>query len=421
MTDARPIWKQSVGIPADSGAGGDSRTYSLLTNRFADHTSLYVRVEDERRNTVYATYSLGHVIAFDEPHAEIDRENKLHVLHCSAPRAWSYTIIGLNGQLLSHSTLLETKSRPHFKRTADWRNRSRGRYDGGDRRSSSAQCCPEIIDAPKREAARRLRYWHHDGMFDAIRYLLLRAMALASTVSAQTRYNTVVIDAGHGGFDRGGIPSQRVPEKMMTLDVALKLKPILEKAGYRVVMTRSTDVFVPLGTRVAIANSYPNAIFVCIHFNSASRSGANGIETYFYSTESAPLAASIHSAVVGGAPSENRGVRRRGYFVLRRTTVPAVLVECGFLTNPGEAQAALTNSYRQQLAQEIARGITNRPTLAARTTYTNQSSKVDVGLQPFLDQRFVRESKARRHRHNTSSKKKKSSSTEKKEVSSEAQ
>ena len=107
------------------------------------------------------------------------------------------------------------------------------------------------------------------------------AIALASTVSAQTRYNTVVIDAGHGGFDRGGIPSQRVPEKMMTLDVALKLKPILEKAGYRVVMTRTTDVFVPLGTRVAIANSYPSAIFVCIHFNSASRSGANRIRHIF--------------------------------------------------------------------------------------------------------------------------------------------
>jgi len=119
VTDARPIWKQSVGIPAGSEAGGDARTYSLLSNRFADHTSLYVRVEDEHRGVVYATYSLGHVIAFDEPHAEIDRENRLHVLHCSAPRAWSYAIIGLNGQLLSHSTLLETKSRPHFKRTAD--------------------------------------------------------------------------------------------------------------------------------------------------------------------------------------------------------------------------------------------------------------------------------------------------------------
>lgn len=245
-------------------------------------------------------------------------------------------------------------------------------------------------------------------------------IALTSVASAQTRYTTVVIDAGHGGFDRGGIPGQRVPEKTMTLDVALKLKPILEKAGYKVIMTRSTDVFVPLGTRVAIANSYPNAIFVCIHFNSATRSGANGIETYFYSTESAPLASSIHSSVVGGAPSANRGVRRRGYFVLRRTTVPAVLVECGFLTNPSEAQYALSNGYRQKLAQEIARGIANRPALASRTSYTNSSSQVDVGLQPFIDQRFVHESTSRHHRRQRTTKKKKSSSSEEKTVSSEA-
>jgi hypothetical protein len=119
VTDARPIWKQSVGVPAASGAGGDSRTYSLLANRFSDHTSLYVRVEDQNRGVVYATYSLGRVIAFDEPHAEIDRDNKLHVLHCSAPRTWSYVTIGLDGQMLSRSTILETKSRPHFKRTAD--------------------------------------------------------------------------------------------------------------------------------------------------------------------------------------------------------------------------------------------------------------------------------------------------------------
>src|SRR6266496_578211 len=131
----------------------------------------------------------------------------------------------------------------------------------------------------------------------------LAAAALAATASAQTRYTTVVIDPGHGGFDRGGIPGQRVPEKMMTLDVSLRLKPLLEKAGYRVVMTRDTDVFVPLGTRAAIANSYPNAIFVCVHFNSATRSGANGIETYFYSTESAPLASAIHYYVAGGAPT----------------------------------------------------------------------------------------------------------------------
>src|SRR5436853_3424924 len=252
-------------------------------------------------------------------------------------------------------------------------------------------------------------------------FVLLCLCASARQLEAQvTRFTTVVIDAGHGGYDRGGIPSQRIPEKVMTLDVSQRLKPILEKAGYRVIMTRDSDVFVPLPTRVAIANSYPNAVFICVHFNSATRSGANGIETYFYSTESAPLAASIHSAVVGGAPSENRGVRRRGYFVLRKTTVPAVLVECGFLTNPNEAQYAQSSDYGQKLAQEIALGILNRPALAARTTYTNRSSRVDVGLQPFLDQRFVRESGTKHHRHKTSTSKK-SFSTEKKKVSSEEQ
>lgn len=118
VTDARPIWKQSVGVPEGSGTG-EARTYSLLTNRFADHTSLYVRVEDEARSMVYATYSLGHVIAFDEPHAEIDRQNRLHVLHCSAPRVWSYAVVGLNGELIAHNTIMETKTRPHFQRTAD--------------------------------------------------------------------------------------------------------------------------------------------------------------------------------------------------------------------------------------------------------------------------------------------------------------
>src|SRR5258705_12027952 len=148
---------------------------------------------------------------------------------------------------------------------------------------------------------------------------------------------SVVIDAGHGGYDRGGIPGQSVSEKEMTLDVAQRLKKTLAANGYRVVMTRDSDVFVPLGTRVAIANSYANAIFVCIHFNAARRRSASGIETYFYSSQSLPLASAIHYYVAGGAPSSNRGVRRRGFYVLRKTTIPSVLVECGFLTNATEA------------------------------------------------------------------------------------
>src|SRR5437667_7486339 len=117
---------------------------------------------------------------------------------------------------------------------------------------------------------------------------------------------TVVIDAGHGGHDRGGIPGQKVPEKEMTLDVAQRLKTLLATSGYHVVMTRDSDVFVPLQTRVAIANSYANAIFVCIHFNSAKRVGADGIETYFYSRDSLSLVSAILYFVARGAPTPNR-------------------------------------------------------------------------------------------------------------------
>src|SRR5438034_10342307 len=164
------------------------------------------------------------------------------------------------------------------------------------------------------------------------------AQRRAVAVSEADRPSTVVvIDAGHGGFDRGGIPRQLVPEKTMNLDVAQRLKAVLTAYGYRVVMTRDSDVFVPLGTRVAIANSYRDAIFVCIHFNATGRSGASGIETYFYSRESLPLASAIHYYVTGGAPSAHRGERRRGYYVLRRTSIPAVIVACVFFTNRTEA------------------------------------------------------------------------------------
>ena len=225
---------------------------------------------------------------------------------------------------------------------------------------------------------------------------------------------TVVIDAGHGGYDRGGIPGQRVSEKDMTLDVARRLKSVLAASGYRVVMTRDSDVFVPLGTRTAIANSNRNAIFVSVHFNSATRSGASGIETYFYSRDSLALASAIHHYVVGGAPSGSRGVRRRGYFVLRRTNIPAVLVECGFLTNPTEAGYAQNASYRQKLAEEIAAGVRSRGSVASSFSTTRVATDETIPLQPYMDQTRVSQSKksrskrsarkSSRHKKKTSSK-----------------
>ena len=210
--------------------------------------------------------------------------------------------------------------------------------------------------------------------------------------AAPTRSSTIiVIDAGHGGFDRGGIPRQRIAEKDMTLDVALRLRSILQKSGYRVVMTRDRDVFVPLGTRIGIANAYRNAIFVCIHFNSATRSGAEGIETYFYSRDSLALASAIHYNLIGNTPTPNRGVRRRGYFVLRKARVPAVLVECGFLTNPSEGRDALKTTYRQSLAENIARGIRNRSAVAGRTSSGQLVAEGTIPLQPFIDQTRVRD------------------------------
>jgi len=119
VADARPIWQRTVGIPEGMPGAGEVRTYSLLSNRFPNHTSLYVRVANKDRGVVYTTYSLGRVIAYDEPQAELDRANQLHVLHCAAPRSWAYSHIGVNGELLAHSTFMETKTRPRLRHAAD--------------------------------------------------------------------------------------------------------------------------------------------------------------------------------------------------------------------------------------------------------------------------------------------------------------
>ncbi|MEO7167833.1 MAG: hypothetical protein ABI787_09605 [Spartobacteria bacterium] len=117
VTNARPIWQRTVGDPQGSGV----RTYSLLTNRFPDHNSLYVRVEDKENSVVYATFSLGRLLSFGEPQAEVDRQNQLHVLHCSSPRIWSYSVVGLDGRMLKHATYSETRSSPRLRRTEDGR------------------------------------------------------------------------------------------------------------------------------------------------------------------------------------------------------------------------------------------------------------------------------------------------------------
>jgi hypothetical protein len=87
--------------------------------RAPNHTALYVRVEDKSTGDVYATYSLGRIIGFEEPQAELDRANQLHILHCTAPRNWIYSRVGLNGELLAHSAFTESKTRPRLRHASD--------------------------------------------------------------------------------------------------------------------------------------------------------------------------------------------------------------------------------------------------------------------------------------------------------------
>ncbi len=189
------------------------------------------------------------------------------------------------------------------------------------------------------------------------RFLTLLVVLLGLSGAAGAR-PTVVIDAGHGGHDRGGVPRDRYAEKLYTLDVSRRLEARLRSMGFRTVMTRRGDYFVPLRTRCAIANSQRNAIFVSVHFNSAPREGADGIETYYYSRKSAALATSVHRYMVRAAGTEDRRVRRRGFYVIRNTRVPAILCECGFISNRVEgARIAGSATHRQRLADSIALGI----------------------------------------------------------------
>jgi N-acetylmuramoyl-L-alanine amidase len=176
--------------------------------------------------------------------------------------------------------------------------------------------------------------------------------------SVALAFNTVVVDAGHGGGDRGGIPGQRIAEKGVTLDTALRLKAKLEAEGMQVIMTRTQDVFLTLQERTLIANRTRGSIFVSIHFDAYPRRGANGVSTFYSNLRSGALAAAIHRRKLAMLhPQTDRGVKRARFYVIRNTVQPSVLSEGGYLTCPWEAAKILQPSYRQTLAEAIAAGV----------------------------------------------------------------
>ncbi|MFK5920973.1 MAG: N-acetylmuramoyl-L-alanine amidase [Verrucomicrobiota bacterium] len=190
-------------------------------------------------------------------------------------------------------------------------------------------------------------------------FLLLGFCALfflLGTGKSEAAFNTVIIDAGHGGHDLGASRSL-IYEKHLNLDVARRLERTLRESGFRTVLTRSTDDFIPLSTRSAKANKYRNAIFVSIHFNWSWKSKVTGVETFYRSSSSRNLADYIQRQLIRKIGCTNRGVKTANFSVLRKTRHPAVLVEGGFVSNKGERSSMLDPRYRQVVADSIARGI----------------------------------------------------------------
>ena len=170
-------------------------------------------------------------------------------------------------------------------------------------------------------------------------------------------FRTVVVDAGHGGKDSGAVRRYGPAEKIAALDVAQRLDRKLRESQFRTVMTRSSDVFIPLDQRVSIGNRQENSIFVSIHFNDARRRGIRGVETYYNSPHAQGLARRIQQKLLTMRGASNRGVRRANFRVIRNSIYPSVLVECGFLSNRTEGRQVRTAEYRELLADKIAQAI----------------------------------------------------------------
>lgn len=168
----------------------------------------------------------------------------------------------------------------------------------------------------------------------------------------------VMLDPGHGGKDPGAIGIGGLQEKDVILPISRRVGQILEQNGIQVVFTRSSDYFVSLSGRAQMAERANADLFVSIHANAInmSRPDVNGLETYYYQTGSG-LARTIHNSVLRRFNMRNRGVRQARFYVLRRTSMPAALVEVGFVTGREDAPRLANPAFQNQMAEAIAEGI----------------------------------------------------------------
>lgn len=213
---------------------------------------------------------------------------------------------------------------------------------------------------------------------------VLQSILTPQLFSDSPGLDRIVIDPGHGGADSGALnDTYGLDEKTLNLDVAERLERLLRDAGYDVVLTRDSDVFVPLERRARIANYEKADLFVSIHFNAAGNTQASGIETFILTPQyqasskyakpmqrdnlrytgndsdpwNALVGYHVQKALIQGVGAEDRGLKRARFLVLKHLECPGLLIELGFLSHAPSAQRIRTAGYRQSLAESLFDGI----------------------------------------------------------------
>ncbi len=168
----------------------------------------------------------------------------------------------------------------------------------------------------------------------------------------------VIVDPGHGGKDSGALGIGGAQEKDIVLPIGRKLAEVLQQNGIQVVLTRNSDYFVTLQGRVDMAEQDRADVFVSVHANSAGedRPDVNGLEVYYYDS-GLDLARVVHNRILQSVNVKDRGIRRARFYVLRKSSMPSILVETGYMTGREDMAKLKTSLYQNQMAEAIAHGI----------------------------------------------------------------
>lgn len=190
-----------------------------------------------------------------------------------------------------------------------------------------------------------------NGLFTLVIFIFCALSALGG------KYTTIILDAGHGGKDRGA-KWGGISEAYLNLTLTKRVESLLKANRIPVRLTRTSDVYLSLAQRAAVANRYRDAIFLSIHFNAHTNTSFTGVETFYISEKGKRIATNIQSGVIRQTKARNRGIKfGKEFAVLNKTNGPAVLVECGFMSNPYERRRCSEAWYQALLARGIVDGI----------------------------------------------------------------